>query len=979
MKSPDDSAPFLSHPGGVAAAPAGEGTPAERYQDLGQLGTGGMGEVRVVHDGRLGRQVARKSPRSDVPGAVEALSREASVTAALEHPGIVPIYDAGVGADGQPWYTMRLVRGRTLRSILAEIASLPGRLALLRPVLAAVEAVAYAHARGVAHCDLKALNILLGEHGEVQVVDWGLAASGPGSPTGGTPSSMAPEQARGEPATPASDVWSLGMVLLELVVGRPPEEGLSTGELRARVAVGGGPDLPALAVPAALQAIVARCLRADPAARYPDAAALAADLARFLDGRVVQAHDYTLADHLRRVVANHRLAFGVGALALTVLLVVVSTGALRIVQERDAARAAEGVVQAARALSDQNQARALVLGARTAAAAGQRPEAEVLAAAALVLEESPEARGVLAAFAASPRPARSPEEVPDCDGVRRSAAAGSLCIGRGSLAVRPRTGPPWSIELAAEDAAFAGSAVVATLRGNSAVVLDGRDGAELGRVPELITAQGLVSGADAAWQIAGRTLTRIDAGARVFTYEPCGGEVLSGVAETDRGLVFVACGPRSLIRLDPGKGRSEPLLLDLRDPQATVRVLAAGPDGSLAVGTDRGQVLIHAGDAERASADLGVAVTGLSWTGDGRRLLVSLRRGSPVILHVATGAPLGRLPARVGDVVSWSGPSGLIFGGVGGERWELAGLRPAAVGEGAGITGLAIGADEDVVVTRGDGSVDRYDQAGGARLGHVDGTGRPLKGVARIPGTGGFAVGGIEGGVRDLGPTLGKDEPLADLPARRLLALGGRLLALRCAGPASLVTPGDPDVLLLPLMGPPWFDAGADDAGASVAALDQDGGLWLLAAEGDPRRLGTFPDAAAADATSAGGAVVGEREALVVVAPDGAFQRFEREAGAVVDLAVSPDDRLVALGGIDGVIRILELRSGRLRAVLEGHRERVSSLVWTSPVRLLSGSWDGTVRAWDLRDSATPAAALAAEVERAWGLDVADALAAVGP
>ncbi len=79
------------------------------------------------------------------------------------------------------------------------------------------------------------------------------------------------------------------------------------------------------------------------------------------------------------------------------------------------------------------------------------------------------------------------------------------------------------------------------------------------------------------------------------------------------------------------------------------------------------------------------------------------------------------------------------------------------------------------------------------------------------------------------------------------------------------------------------------------------------------------------------------------------------------------------------MIRILDLRSGRLQAVLEGHRERVSQLVWTSPVRLLSGSWDGTVRAWDLRDSATPAATLAAEVERVWGLDVADALYAVGP
>ncbi len=975
MKSPHESAPNLSHPGVAAESRPVQQAAEERYQDLGLLGTGGMGEVRVVHDGRLDRQVARKSPRSDVPGAVEALAREASVTAALEHPGIVPVYDAGIGADGRPWYTMRLVRGRSLRSILAQTPTLAARLALLRPVLAAVEAVAYAHARGVTHCDLKTLNILLGEHGEVQVMDWGLATSGSGSPGGGTPASMAPEQARGEPATAASDVWSLGIVLLEVVVGRSSQEGLPAEELREQLAAGGEPD-----VPAALQALVGRCLRADPAARYPDATALAADLARFLDGRVVQAHDYTLADHLRRVVANNRLAFGVGALAFALLFFVVATAALRVVQERDAARAAEGVARAARALSDQNQARALVLGARTAATAGQRPEAEVLAAASLVLEESPEARGVLAAFGSSRRPVRSTEPVPPCDGVRRSSAAGSLCIGRSSLAVRPRSGEAWSVELAAQDAAFAGSHVVATLRGNSAVVLDGSDGAELGRIPELVTAHGLVSGATAAWQTTGRLLVRIDAGqVRAVAFEACGGEVVSGVAETDGGRTFVACGPRSLVRFDPTTGQTEPLALDLRDPQATVRVLAAGPHGDVAVGTDRGQVLIHSQDTERAFADLGIAVTGLSWTQDGTRLVASLRRGSPAVLDAATGAPLGRLPARVGEVVSRSGPTGLNFDGVEGERWELAGLRPGALGEGAGITGLAAGADDDVVVTRGDGSVDRYDLAGGARLGHVGGGGRPAKGVARIPSSGSFAVAGIEGGVRDLGPTLGKDELLAELPARRLLALGHRLLALRYAGPACLVTPGDPEAHILPREGPPWFDAGADDDGALAAALDEDGGLWLLPAAGDPSLIGAFPDGSAVDATSAGGAVVGEREALVVVAADGAAQRFGREASAVVDLAVSPDDQLVALGGIDGVIRVLDLRSGRLQAVLEGHRERVSTLGWTSPVRLLSGSWDGTVRTWDLSDRATPAASLAAEVERVWGLDVADALAAVGP
>ncbi len=988
MAFDDDSAPHLSHPGpsrpepapgdaaAVDGAAAAEGP---RYRDIGLLGTGGMGEVRAVHDHQLGRQVAKKAPLPGVAGAAEALAREASVTAALEHPGIVPVYDAGHDEEGRPWYTMRLVRGRSLRVVVAETPTQRERLALLRPVLAAIEAVAFAHDRGIVHCDLKTANILLGEHGEVQVVDWGLATAGADRPTGGTPASMAPEQARGKPATRASDVWSLGIILVEVLTGRPPHPNVPGDALRAAVAGGATPPLPDAGVPPALRAIVQRCLRPEPADRYADASALAADLAAFLDGRVVDTHDYSLGDHLRRIVANHRVAVAVGLVATLVLAGISATAARRVLEERDAARAAEQVAEAALARSDKNLARALVLAARTAAAAGRRPEAEVLAAGALALEASPEARGVLAAFGASPRPLRTRQDVPACNGVRRRGPQGSLCLTREGLAVHPDDGPSWSLQVELEEAAFAGDAVIGTLRGNQAVVLDGRTGLERRRIPDLPTAHGTVSGARAAWQVAGRSLVRVDAEGAV-ALQPCGPDIVAAAAETADGAVVIACATDRLLRLDPDSGDSRPLPFSLWHAQATVAVLSASPADAVAVGTSRGQVTVLDERGERFTVDLGATVSRLWWTADGSRLVVALRQGSPVVLHADTGADLGRLPATLGELVATAGPTGLVFDGDGGQRWELGALRPVVVGSGSGITGIATGSRDDVAVARGDGSLDRYDLGTGARLVHRLWSGRALKAVVGLPGDAGFAAAGLEGGVRRFSPELDGDEVLATLIARRLVGLGDRLLALRYGGPAGLITPGDPEVALLTEAGSlAWFDAGSNADRSSVAAMDEGGGLWSVPAQGAARRLGDFPDAWAVDATTSGGAVLGEDGALVVVQADGSERRLLQPPGPVVDLALSPDDRLAAVGGLDGVVRVVELASGRTVAVLEGHQERVATLAWASDARLLSGSWDGTVRLWDLSHRDTPAAQLVAEVEAAWGLNVADALAATAP
>src|SRR6185295_10072435 len=146
-----------------------------RYQIIGEHGRGGLGRVSRVHDRELGRDIAIKEllTRGHV-GEVRFL-REALITARLEHPGIVPVYEAGRWPDGTPFYAMKLVAGRPLRDLIIERATIAERIALLHHVIAVADAIAYAHGRNIIHRDLKPGNVIVGDFGETIVIDWGLA------------------------------------------------------------------------------------------------------------------------------------------------------------------------------------------------------------------------------------------------------------------------------------------------------------------------------------------------------------------------------------------------------------------------------------------------------------------------------------------------------------------------------------------------------------------------------------------------------------------------------------------------------------------------------------------------------------------------------------------------------------------------------------------------------------------------------------
>ncbi len=269
---------------------------AERYIDQGRLGRGGMGEVRQVMDTVLDRTLAMKVLRAErfSEGHVRRqFLEEARVTAGLEHPGIVPVHDLGTLPDGRPYFTMKQVEGRVLGEAIRELHGRgedePGLRALLEVFQRACEAVAFAHARGIVHRDLKPSNIMIGPYGDVLVLDWGLAARvGTQVAQGqlaGTPEYMAPEAFLRLPLDERVDVWSLGVVLCEILCGARPFRGADVNALLAAMLRGPPPKVnPPAWVPEELRQLCLRMLRRRPEARPANAGEVVSEIAAFLHG-----------------------------------------------------------------------------------------------------------------------------------------------------------------------------------------------------------------------------------------------------------------------------------------------------------------------------------------------------------------------------------------------------------------------------------------------------------------------------------------------------------------------------------------------------------------------------------------------------------------------------------------------------------------------------------------------------------------------
>lgn len=292
---------------------------SERLDEQGLVASGGMGAVHVVVDWALGRRMAKKTMHAmlrDDERMMRLFLREARTTGLLDHPNIVPVYDVGE-RDGALYFTMKLVSGRTLRDVIREHPSGVGDANVLFNLLDVIvkmcDALAFAHSRGVVHCDIKPANVMLGDFGEVYLMDWGIARvrgsqperasyvppprdkdAPPSQTTGdavlGTASYMSPEQAEGNRVLldARSDVFSVGAVLYDILCGRPPYRGESFNDTlalaRAASYVPPSETASASRIAPELERIVLKAMARHRSDRYPSAAALKADLLRYMRG-----------------------------------------------------------------------------------------------------------------------------------------------------------------------------------------------------------------------------------------------------------------------------------------------------------------------------------------------------------------------------------------------------------------------------------------------------------------------------------------------------------------------------------------------------------------------------------------------------------------------------------------------------------------------------------------------------------------------
>lgn len=893
--------------------------PASRYESSGELGRGGMGVVEVAVDAWLDREVARKRPHPAIGDENrDHLVREARITARLDHPGIVPILDFGVDEQG-PYYTMPVLDGTTLTRALTDAdRTLPS---LIRVVEAVARAVAFAHARGVVHRDLKPDNILVGSFGEVRVLDWGVALDpdAPDAQVVGTAGFQAPELLEGRFVGPPADVYALGCVLREVVRDR--------------------------AAPPDLLAVVERASSPTVELRYPDAGALADDLQRWLEGRRVEVHAYSAGELLRQFVHVWRVPLLLTGAGMLLTVGLLAAWNRTIGAERDRALAAERASASAKRSADANLAAALLQGASAYLLADARPQAEVLAARSLELVDTPEGRGVLMAWSGIERPRRTAATPFDCQRVFPSRDR-VLCVEPDRIVARRGNEELWTVPHPQAEVR------TAYFDGHLAVLLDHRtglevwrDGALLKRHPLLDTTLELVAGGPYL-----RDPTRVgridDQGAVIWSTPLCD---RIEAAWSDGVRIAAVCSPDRLVLGDFEGPRSQ---WALGHPGSAV---VRDAEDRIVVGTFDGFLLTDAADFLAEPSGVG-SVQALVTAGTG--VLVGGETLTPHFWNPGTGIFGARLP-RSGRL----GSEGTLVQADLIEHWvdEDSAVSRISRGGSGGLPFLDLSADGAALLSgNASGDVTVWD----ARSGQPS---TLAKGCGNVAKTGVFSDDVVM--VTQLScpdPILQVDwrthtpsQVLAPTPGRFSERWGDRIVVGN-HGDRIIVTGAGAGVLAT-------FDGfvagGADDE--AFWLVDREGGLSVIHADLTLERRFEVPGADDVQPWREGLLVSAGTEVSFRDAQSGEVRWTWSSPRPLTALETTPN--WAAVGDLDGRLWILD-GQGVLRSSARGHRRRISGLRAHGDV-LWSSSWDGTARRWGLGAVDEPLATLIADVTT-WDLSV---------
>ncbi|MHC4970919.1 MAG: protein kinase domain-containing protein [Planctomycetota bacterium] len=906
-----------------------------RYTLREEVARGGMGVILKVWDEDLRRNLAMKTTIDSIKTmtetgapstAVDQVSRfleEAQITGQLDHPGIVPVHELGIDDEGRMFFTMRLVKGRTLDEVIKLArADQDGwnRPRALNLMVRVCEALAYAHSKGVIHRDIKPANIMVGKFGEVYVMDWGLAKvlgrvdththrldasvsflrtmirtdrrddllhtpdSAMVTMEGtviGTPAYMPPEQAEGriDALDPRSDVYSVGALLYTLLTGwmpyvNPDEPPSLAGVLNHLMA---GPPKPIDEiegdVPPELVAICEKAMARRPAERYATMIEMADDLRAYVERRVVRAYRTGAVAEFRKWV--HRNKATAAACAALLLLTVGGSVAVMLLQQQKVSqvRAAQELTDQARTRAEANE-RAALASANEASVQAARAErqsysANVAAAhASLRMHETREAKQLLAAC---------PEKLRGWEWHHlRLATDTSL---RTLLAHQDKV---TAVAFSPDGTRIASGSEDKSLR-----IWDSATGEELFALPGL---------SDSVTALA---------------FSPRGDRVAA--ASTD---MLVRVWDANMVRL----------LDTLSGQESVVTCLAFSRDGKrIAAGADEGaRVWDVDSSATLAVLEHDEPVHAIAFAPDDARLVTGTDTG----VHVWHGGKL----ARTIDVEE--------------------GVTCVAYGPG----GIAAGSHDALVRV--------FDPATGATRQVLSGHADPVSSVAFLPGDEGLLSGSLDKTVRvwDLGSGAvrsvlqGHDGAVLAVDGARDgtrivsgSADGTARLWQTKGGEAALTLHGDEDFLAAVAFDPSGERVAAASAGhGEVRIWDAETGRELLYV---PERGGGLSSLA----FSADGAWLvtggeGDATARIVDAGTGELLRtLEGHDASVSAVAISPDRTRVATGSADATVRIWDASSGREVRVLEGHTQRVGAVAFSPDGRrLLTASHDGTARLWEV-------------------------------